>query len=95
MGNFIMNYNSHPHIREAIKQSEKINARCERSISLYRLGQELEKRRISKQDFKEYLYRYASITDKEYIESVLPKLFDEPIANIDKSETFRITSGLR
>lgn len=88
-----MNYNSHPQIKEAIKQSEKINARCERSVSLYRLRQELEKRRISKQDFKEYLYRYAS-TDKEYIESVLPKLFDEPIANIDKAETFHITSGL-
>ena len=38
MGNFIMNYNSHPLIREAIKQSEKINARCERSISLYAEG---------------------------------------------------------
>lgn len=90
-----MNYNAHPHIREAIKQSEKINARCERSISLYRLRQELEKQQISKQDFKEFLFRYATITDKEYIESVLPKLFDEPIADIDEAETFRITSGLR
>lgn len=64
-----MNYNAHPQIREAIKQSEKINARCERSVSLYRLRQELEKRRIGKQDFKEYLYRYASTTDKSTLKA--------------------------
>ena len=50
----IMNYNSHPKIRAAIHQSEKIDVRGERFIPLQVLKAELDKRRIEKRDFKDY-----------------------------------------
>lgn len=51
-----MNYSIHPQIREALKHAESVNVRGEVSIPLYRLKEELEKRRIERQDFKDYLF---------------------------------------
>lgn len=91
-----MNYNTHSNIREAIKRAETINVRDEVSIPLYRLKEELERQRIQKQDFEQYLLQYASPLDRPYIEEIVPILFgDVNIAIIDRKETFKITSGLR
>lgn len=91
-----MNYNTHSNIREAIKRAETINVRDEVSIPLYRLKEELERQRIQKQDFEQYLLRYASPLDRPYIEEIVPILFgDVNNAIIDRKETFKITSGLR
>lgn len=90
-----MNYSIHPQIREALKRAESVNVRGEVSIPLYRLKEELEKRRIERQDFKDYLFRYIPQSDKTYIEEILPLLFPNTASIvIDKKETFRITSGL-
>lgn len=91
-----MNYNTHSNIRAAIKRAETINVRDEVSIPLYRLKEELERQRIQKQDFEQYLLRYTSPLDRPYIEEIIPLLFSaDSSAMIDKKETFRITSGLR
>lgn len=92
----IMNYNTHSNIRAAIKRAETINVRDEVSIPLYRLKEELERQRIQKQDFEQYLLRYISPLDRPYIEEIVPILFgDVNNAIIDRKETFKITSGLR
>ena len=85
-----MNYSKQ--IRETLKQAEFINVRGEVSIPLYRLKKELEKRNIPQNDFKEYLFTYASRTDRPYIEEVVVTLYGN---DINPKENFRITSGLR
>lgn len=90
-----MNYSIHPQIREALKHAESVNVRGEVSIPLYRLKEELDKHKIQRQDFKQYLLQYASPLDRTYIEEILPILFgDVNNAIIDRKETFKITSGL-
>jgi len=90
------NFNSHPYIREAFKQAEMVDARGEICISLHRLKNELEKYRIQQKDLRDYLLLYTSASYEQYnyIIGVLPRLYDKS-ANIDKSELFQITSGLR
>ena len=85
-----MNYSRQ--IREALKRAEFINVRGEVSIPLYRLKMELEKRNVPLKDFKDYLYTYASRTDRPYIEEVVVTLYGN---DINPDENFRITSGLR
>lgn len=87
-----MNYTYHPAIRESLLRSEVVNARCEVSIPLYKLRKELEKHRVPKNKFMEYLYTYAPKVEQGYIREVSEKLYDdEPISH---KETFLITSGL-
>lgn len=88
-----MNYISHPHIRAAIHQAEKIDVRGERFIPLLRLKEEIVKRNISKLDFRDYL-RFCTLTSTYgYIDEVCSKLFDYP-NEISHDERFLITSGL-
>jgi len=88
-----MNYTSHPKIRAAIHQSEKIDVRGERFIPLQVLKAELDKRRIEKSDFQDYLRIHAPSSMSSYVDEVCNKLFDCP-DTISRDERFLITSGL-
>ena len=82
-------------IQEAFKRAEIINVRGEVSIPLCKLKVELDKRRIAKSHFMEYLKTYSSPDTAAYIEYVSDILFvDETISAINREETFKITSGL-
>lgn len=89
----IMNYTSHPKIRAAVHQSEKIDVRGERFIPLQVLKAELDKRRIEKSDFQDYLRIHAPSSMSSYVDEVCKKLFDCP-DTISRDERFLITSGL-
>lgn len=88
---------SHHNIREALKRSERINIRGEMYIPLHILWKNLNDLKISKKNFSDYLYLIGAKQDMEYINAIIPILYPEDgsIPNIDKSETFKITSGLR
>ena len=88
-----MNYISHPQIRAAIHQAEKIDIRGERFIPLLCLKEEIVKRNISKRDFRDYLRLYTPASTYGYIDEVCNKLFDHP-NEISRDERFLITSGL-
>lgn len=89
----IMNYSIHPQIREALKRAESVNVRGEVSIPLYRLKEELEKRRIEQQDFKDFLRIHTPSSISDYVYEVCKKLFNCP-ETISRDEKFLITSGL-
>lgn len=88
-----MNYISHPQIRAAIHQAEKIDIRGERFIPLFRLKEELEKRHIEKRDFHDYLRIHAPSSMNNYVDEVCKKLFNSS-ETISCDEKFLITSGL-
>lgn len=87
-----MNYTYHPAIRESLLRSEVVNTRCEVSIPLYKLRKELEKHRVPKSEFMEYLYAYAPRAEQGYIREVSERLYGNE--TISREETFLIASGL-
>lgn len=77
-------------IYDAIRKSEVINMREERSIPIVTLKRNIGKQEISERDFREYL-SYLT-TDESYIEEVTQKIYHVSPNEIDKNDNFKITS---
>ena len=78
-------------IYDAIRKSEVINAREERSIPILTLRRNIVKQEISERDFREYLSYLTK--DESYIEEVAQKIYHVTSNEIDKNDNFKTTSN--